>query len=70
VRTDWPESEVGRFHRALSLVLVGLAGLVAAIALLRHPGGPEALALVPVLAAAAAAAGRRRGALTGGRQSD
>jgi hypothetical protein len=69
-RADWPESEVGRFHRTLSLVLVGLAGLVAVLALLRNPGGPEALALSPVIAAAATAARRRRGALSGGRQTD
>lgn len=32
----WPHSEAGRFHRGLSIVLVGLGFLIAAVALVRN----------------------------------
>ena len=32
----WPHSEAGRFHRGLSLVLVGIAGLLLFVAAARH----------------------------------
>jgi hypothetical protein len=32
----WPHSEAGRFHRGLSLVLVGIAGLLLLVAAARH----------------------------------
>ena len=49
----WPRSEAGRFHRGISLALVGLAGLIAVVVLLRHHEPVEATLLVTVLAAAA-----------------
>jgi hypothetical protein len=44
-------------------VLAALAGLIAALALLRNPDGPSALVLGPILAVAAAAGWRRLRAL-------
>lgn len=52
----WPRSEVGRFHRVVSLSLVVLAGLVAAVALVRNHEPAEALILCAVLVSVAAAA--------------
>lgn len=49
----WPHSEAGRFHRALSLLLVALSMLVTAVALVRHHEPSEALGLVGLLALAA-----------------
>ncbi len=43
----WLESEVGRFHRGLSLVLVALAGLIASLALVGHHDDADVLVLVP-----------------------
>ena len=54
----WPHSEAGRFHRGISLVLVGLAGLILVVEAVRHHDPAELLALVGVLGLAAAAAGR------------
>jgi len=52
----WPHSEAGRFHRVISLVLVGLAVLVVLVAGARHHAAPEAAVLLGVLAGAALAA--------------
>jgi hypothetical protein len=49
----WPRSEAGRFHRGISLALVALAGLIAAVVLLRHHELAEAALLAAVLVAAA-----------------
>lgn len=39
---SWLDSEIGRFHRGISLALMGLAGLIAGVALVRHVGhAPE-----------------------------
>lgn len=53
----WPHSEVGRFHRGLSLTLVLLAGLVLAVEALRHHQ-PAELILLGVLLFAVATMGR------------
>ena len=47
----WPHSDVGRFHRALAVVLVVLAGLVLCVEVLRHhaPADLAALALPAAL---------------------
>ncbi len=45
----WPHSEAGRFHRAIAVMLVVLAGLVAAVALARNHGAAEAGLLVGLL---------------------
>ena len=50
---EWPRSEAGRFHRGISLALVGLSGLVAAVVLVRHHEPGEALLLGSVLVGAA-----------------
>jgi len=39
----WPHSEAGRFHRGLSLMLVGLAALVLVVEAARHHDGAELL---------------------------
>ena len=45
----WPHSEAGRFHRGMSMVLVGLAGALLLVAAARHPE-PSTLVLgVPLL---------------------
>jgi hypothetical protein len=50
VCTDsWLESELGRFHRGLSLVLVTLSGLITTIALVRNHADNDVLVLVPVM---------------------
>jgi hypothetical protein len=49
----WPRSEAGRFHRGISLALVALAGLIAAVVLLRHHKLAEAALLMAILTAAA-----------------
>ena len=41
----WPHSEAGRFHRGVSLVLIGLAALLLLVAAVRHPE-PSTLVLV------------------------
>ncbi|MEO7943344.1 MAG: transposase [Marmoricola sp.] len=41
----WPHSEAARFHRGLVLVLIGLAGLLLMLMLVRHPN-PADLAVV------------------------
>jgi hypothetical protein len=50
---SWVRSEAGRFHRGISLVLVALAGVIAAIVLVRHHELAEATLLAVVLAVAA-----------------
>ncbi len=54
----WPHSEAGRFHRGLSLVLVGLAGLIVVIGLGLHHRAAESLLLGAVLVGVALAARR------------
>ena len=49
----WPHSEAGRFHRVISLTLVVLAALIAAIALARNHA-PEDAAVLGALVAASA----------------
>jgi hypothetical protein len=44
----WPRSEAGRFHRAISLSLVVLAGVVTAVALTRNHDATDALVLAAV----------------------
>ncbi|GAA0909059.1 hypothetical protein [Streptomyces thermoalcalitolerans] len=45
---EWPHSEVGRFHRALSLFVAVIAVLLVSAELVRHHRPLEALALVAV----------------------
>lgn len=45
----WLSSAMGRFHRGLSLVLLILAGLIAAVELIRHDHGTERWLLSAVL---------------------
>lgn len=47
---DWPRSEAGRFHRGISLALVGLASLIAVIVLVRHHDWAEVVLLSAVIA--------------------
>jgi hypothetical protein len=55
----WLESEIGHFHRGLSLVLVALAGLITTVALLRNRAEPDLLVLIPVSLIIVAVAFRR-----------
>jgi hypothetical protein len=52
----WPHSEAGRFHRGLSLMLVGLAVLILLVEGARHHHADEAALLLAVLATAVVAA--------------
>ena len=54
----WPHSEVGRFHRALSVVLVALAALILCVEALRNHAPADLLALA-LPAAITAIAGPR-----------
>jgi hypothetical protein len=48
----WPHSEAARFHRGISLVLVGLAALLAVVAMTRHHQPADlVLAALPLVAA-------------------
>ena len=49
----WPHSEAGRFHRAIAVMLVVLAGLVAAVAMARNHGAAELGLLAGLLATCA-----------------
>jgi len=49
----WPHSEAGRFHRGVSLVLIGLAALLLLVVAARHPEMPELLVLGVLLVLAA-----------------
>lgn len=49
----WPHSEAGRFHRGISLMLVGLALLLLVVEGVRHHRLQEAALIVPLLAAGA-----------------
>jgi hypothetical protein len=49
----WPHSEAGRFHRGISVVMIALAALIAAIALVRNTEPAELLMLGSVFAIAA-----------------
>lgn len=47
----WPHSEAARFHRGIVLVLVGLAALLAVVAMLRHHQPADlAVAALPLIA--------------------
>jgi hypothetical protein len=48
----WPHSEAGRFHRALSLLLVAVGAMVLAVEGVRHHRPEEAAVLVALLATA------------------
>jgi hypothetical protein len=52
----WPHSEAGRFHRAISLLMVGLALLIVLVEVARHHDAPELALLAGVLVAGALAA--------------
>jgi hypothetical protein len=52
----WPHSEAGRFHRAISLLMIALAALILVVEAVRHHEPPEAALLLGLLAAAALAA--------------
>jgi hypothetical protein len=54
----WPHSEAGRFHRGLSLMLVGLALLILLVEGARHHRTEEAALLLAMLAVGALAAQR------------
>ena len=45
----WPHSEAGRFHRGMSMVLVGLAALLLLVAGFRHPQPATLMLGVPLL---------------------
>lgn len=45
----WPHSEAGRFHRGISLVLVGCAGVLLLVAAARHPEPASLVLGVPML---------------------
>ncbi len=49
--TPWLQSETGRFHRGLSLVLVLLAGLIVGTTMVRSQAGAELLVLGGVFGA-------------------
>jgi hypothetical protein len=55
----WLETQIGRFHQGLSLVLVELAGLIVTVALIRNHDDADALVLGPMLLAVALFAWRR-----------
>lgn len=42
---DWPRSDIAQFYRGLSLVLVGLAVFITAVALVRNHGQADVLVL-------------------------
>jgi hypothetical protein len=54
----WPHSEAGRFHRAIALLMVGLALLLVVAEGARHHRAPELALLAAVLAVGALAARR------------
>lgn len=45
----WPHSEAGRFHRGISVVLLGLASVIALAGVLLTPSFPDLVLLGPVL---------------------
>ncbi len=45
----WPHSEAGRFHRGVSLALVGLAALLLLVAAARHPHPATLVLAAPML---------------------
>jgi hypothetical protein len=45
----WPHSEAGRFHRGISLVLVGLAAVLMFVAAVRHLQPSTLVLVVPLL---------------------
>ena len=47
----WPHSEAGRFHRGMSMVLVGLAGVLLVVAGVRHPQPATLVLGLPLLSA-------------------
>ncbi len=61
----WPRSESGRFHRAISFVMVALAALVCLVAMLRNTGPAELVLLGGALAALIVIAARLGARLIG-----
>jgi hypothetical protein len=59
----WLESDIGRFHRVLSLVLMALAGLITSVALVRNHADLDVLVLAPALVVIIVVATRRLRAL-------
>lgn len=45
----WPHSEAGRFHRGISVALLGLASLLTAAAMLRNASAADLALLTPLL---------------------
>jgi hypothetical protein len=41
----WPQSEIAHFHRGISLLLLGLAGLIAMVSLLRYHADADLMVL-------------------------
>jgi hypothetical protein len=52
----WPHSEAGRFHRAMSLLMVALAALILVVEGARHHEPPEAALLLGLLTTTVVAA--------------
>ena len=52
----WPHSEAGRFHRTISLLMVGVAALILVVEVARHHEPPEFALLFGLSTAAALAA--------------
>ena len=52
----WPHSEAGRFHRAISLLMVALAAVILVVEAARHHEPPEAALLIGLIAVTALAA--------------
>jgi hypothetical protein len=59
----WLQTEIGRFHQGLSLVLALLAGLILTIAVLRNHADADMLVLGPTLLVAVLAVRHRAGVL-------
>jgi hypothetical protein len=57
----WPHSEAGRFHRGVCALLAFLAGLIAAIALVRGDGPADFIVLAALLGVATMFAARLLG---------
>jgi hypothetical protein len=59
----WPRSEIGRFHRGISLTLCGLAALITVVEIARHHASSERLLLSTTLLLSIVAARRLVSAL-------
>jgi hypothetical protein len=60
----WPQSEAGRFHRGISVVLLVLALVILAVGLTRYHAPIDAVMLGALMALDAAALGRAAGAFS------